>query len=62
MGQQIISKGSRAVVVSQYGSRFETRLYVGARDGLANATATLSCGKFKSLNGAIRWANAQVAA
>jgi hypothetical protein len=49
-------------VVSQYGSRFETRLYVGARDGLANATATLSCGKFKSLNGAIRWANAQVAA
>jgi hypothetical protein len=53
MTQKIISKGSKAVVVSQYGSRFETRLYVGARDGLQSAVATLVCGKFKSLQGAL---------
>ena len=59
---QIISKGSRAVVVSQYGSRFETRLYVGARDGIQDAVATLVCGTFKSPNGALNWARKQVAA
>lgn len=61
MSNQIISSGSRAVVISQYGSRFETRLYVGARNGMADAVATLVCGKFKSLKGATRWAERQVA-
>lgn len=61
MTQQIISNGSRAVVISQYGSRIETRLYVGAKNGLASATATLVCGKFKSLTGAARWAKGRVA-
>lgn len=57
-----ISNGSRSVVISQYGSRVEARLYVGAKNGLADATATLVCGKFKSLKGATRWAERQVVA
>lgn len=62
MQQTIIQNGSRAVVVTQQGNSFSARLYVGARNGLANASATLVSGAFKSLNGATRWAERQVAA
>lgn len=62
MQQSIIQNGSRAVVITQQGQSFSTRLYVGARNGLAAASATLVSGKFKSLHGATRWAERQVAA
>lgn len=62
MEQSIISNGNRAVVITAQGGRFETRLYVNARGGMANASATSVCGKFKSAAGAKRWAAKQVAA
>lgn len=62
MSQTIIQSGSRAVVITQQGKSFSARLYVGARNGLANAVATLTNSKFKSLKGATRWADRQVAA
>jgi hypothetical protein len=60
--QQIITKGNRAVVITTQDGRFETRLYVNARNGLAAASATFEAGKFKSQAAAQRWADRKLAA
>ncbi|KQM37969.1 hypothetical protein [Sphingomonas sp. Leaf10] len=62
MQQQVVSKGNRAVVITEERGRFAARLYVNARDGIANASATLTANTFKSAAGANRWAAKQVAA
>lgn len=62
MQQQVVSKGSRAVVILSQGGSFDARLYVGARDGIANASATPTAKSFKTAVGANRWAAKQVAA
>lgn len=59
---QVIRNGNKAVVISEQQGRFSARLYVNARGGLADATATLVANTFKSAAGASRWAAKQVAA
>ncbi len=59
---QIVQNGNRAVVVTEQAGRFSARLYVNARSGIANASATLVANTFKSAAGATRWASKQVAA
>jgi hypothetical protein len=60
--QQIVRNGNKAVVISEQQGRFSARLYVNARSGIADATATLVANTFKSAAGATRWAAKQVAA
>jgi hypothetical protein len=62
MARQIIQNGNRAVVITTQGAAFSARLYVNARGGLVHASATTVANSFKSLKGALRWADAKVTA
>lgn len=60
--QIIKSAGNRAVVINQQGDKVWANLYVNARNGIEGASITAQhwCGK--TLAGALRWADKQVAA
>lgn len=62
MQQQIVSKGSRAVVTTEQVGRFAALLYVNSRDSIANSSATLVARTVKSAAGAGHWAVKLVAA
>ena len=54
-----VRKDNRAVVISfdMGGSSYRARLYVNCRNGMADASATLTARKFKTFAGAQKWAN-----
>jgi len=62
MTSETISAGNHAVVINGLGETFAARLYVNARNGIANADATLLHGSFKTITGARRWAKKRLAA
>jgi hypothetical protein len=62
MTQTIITNGSRAVVITEQGSKVWANLYVNAKNGLADASITSLRWTGKSVAGAKAWAAKQVAA
>lgn len=60
--QTIITQGSRAVVITEQNDHVWANLYVGARDGLENASITSFRWTGKTLAGAKRWAAKQLSA
>lgn len=59
--QEIITAGNRAVVINQQADSVWANLYVNARNGLQNADITLLQWKGRTLAGARRWAEKQLA-
>ena len=59
--QEIISNGSRAVVITNQNGHIWANLYVGARNGLDGASITPTRWTGKTMTGARRWASKQVA-
>jgi hypothetical protein len=51
-----ITKGNRAVVITQQDSNVWANLYVNARGGIHNATITMTRWEGKTVKGAERWA------
>lgn len=62
MSQKIITKGSRAVVITSQDGRVQANLYVNVRDGIANASITPSRWTGKTVKGAEKWAAEKLAA
>jgi hypothetical protein len=56
MTQTTLTNGSRAVVITEQDGFFWANLYVGARNGLADASITSSRWTGKTMAGARRWA------
>lgn len=61
MQQQIITKGNRAVVITSQDGRVWANLYVNARNGIADASITLSRWSGKTVKGAEKWAAGMLA-
>ena len=61
-GQQILTRGNRAVVINWQGEKVWANLYVNARSGLDQADITTLRWTGKTLVGAQRWADKQLAA
>lgn len=59
--QATITKGNRAVVINVQDGYVWANLYVNARDGLQNASITPSRWTGRTVNGAKRWADKQLA-
>lgn len=57
-----VTAGNRAVVINRQGNSVWANLYVNARNGLQNADITLLRWTGKTMEGAMRWANKQLAA
>lgn len=62
MTQTIITNGNRAVVINEQGGRVWANLYVNARNGMADASITALRWTGKTVAGAKKWAEKQVAA
>jgi len=60
--QTIKTNGSRAVVINQQGEHIWANLYVGARNGIEHASITPTRWTGKTMAGALRWAEKQLAA
>ena len=58
----IKTNGSRAVVITQQGEHIWANLYVGARNGIEHASITPTRWTGKTMAGALRWADKQLAA
>ena len=56
-----ITKGNRAVVINQQGTMVWANVYVNVREGIQNADITLLRWEGKTLAGAQRWADKQLA-
>jgi hypothetical protein len=62
INQTIKTNGSRAVVINEQNGHFWANLYVGARNGLADASITPLRWTGKTMKGAQKWADKQLAA
>ncbi len=60
--QTIKTNGSRAVVITEQDGFFWANLYVGARNGIENASITPSRWSGKTMAGALKWAEKKLAA
>lgn len=60
--QTIKTNGSRAVVINEQNGYFWANLYVGARNGIEQASITPTRWTGKTMAGALRWAAKQLAA
>ena len=58
--QEVITHGSRAVVINGDPGAFWANLYVNARDGIHNAQICRTTWKGKTLAGAHRWADVKL--
>jgi hypothetical protein len=58
----IKTNGSRAVVINEQAGRVSANLYVNARNGIESADITLQRWTGKTMAGALRWAEKQLAA
>ena len=61
MSTNVITQGSRAVVISEQDGTVRARLFVNAQDGIQHADATLSAWKGKTIKGAKQWAAKKLA-
>jgi len=60
--QTIKTNGSRAVVITEQNGFFWANLYVGARNGIENASITPSRWTGKTMAGALKWAEKKLTA
>ena len=60
--QTIKTNGSRAVVITEQDGHIWANLYVGARSGIESAVITPTRWTGKTMAGALRWAQKQLAA
>jgi len=57
-----LTVGNRAVIINRQNDRVWANLYVNARNGIQHADITLLRYTGKTMEGAVRWANKQLAA
>lgn len=60
--RKTITKGNQAVVINEQDGHVWADLYVNVRDGIRNASITGVCWSGKTVKGAERWAQRQLAA
>ncbi len=60
--QTIKSSGNRAVVITEQNGKLWANLYVNAKNGIQNASITPTRWEGKTMAGALRWAEKQLAA
>jgi hypothetical protein len=60
--QTIKTNGNRAVIINEQDGHIWANLYVGVRKGIENASITPTRWTGKTMAGALRWAEKQLAA